>query len=365
MNQSLRRGPIEIEEQYGKGLQTHGHVFDAGDACARLELNSVLLKLNSGLVELISSFIKNLGRTKMQLDYEGLTALSDASRVQARNSLSSLSQRLSPPLYGHLGARAANDDNKIHKKKSRTADAAGKSAPRHRHKAIPEGEYYTISKQDSETQIALVRPAPRARRTLSMDSAKTGSSRTPIQKEARTGKASNRAARRSSSTGRDKAAPTPPMPLTTDDTNILQPIREAITTPVTASRSQQAGGRMPEAQNPPPRTSPGPTQHTAQGVKNASLGVSTVLELTAIPRRRPTVYTETMYTMTTASTKLGEIPMTKWTMPYDFAEAERLNTLAETTMWVNTQEPTGRKKPGLIKRLFGRKSISSGGEVIA
>lgn len=40
-----------------------------------------------------------------------------------------------------------------------------------------------------------------------------------------------------------------------------------------------------------------------------------------------------MYSIATDSTKLGEIPLHKWTVPYDFEAMERLNEEAEKYGW--------------------------------
>lgn len=47
-----------------------------------------------------------------------------------------------------------------------------------------------------------------------------------------------------------------------------------------------------------------------------------------VPRRRADKPTPSTYTFASASTKLGQIPQRKWTTPFDYAEARRLNALA-------------------------------------
>lgn len=54
---------------------------------------------------------------------------------------------------------------------------------------------------------------------------------------------------------------------------------------------------------------------------------------TATRRRRKPSITPTMYSIATDSTKLGEIPVHKWAVPYDFERMARLNEEAERYGW--------------------------------
>jgi hypothetical protein len=48
-------------------------------------------------------------------------------------------------------------------------------------------------------------------------------------------------------------------------------------------------------------------------------------------KRRLDKVTPSSYTFASDSTKLGEIPQSKWTTPFDYEEAERLNKMAVAT----------------------------------
>lgn len=356
LNQSLRRGPVEIDEQYVDGTLRLGHSFDSGDAHARAELTSVLLRLNSGLVDTISNFIKSSDSSKARVGYKALTTLSDASRIQARNSLVALGYRLSAaractslegPLGDHPKAGEAGDE------RDKTATKS-KKAPHRRHKSIPRGEYLAISKQDSETQIALVRPTSRAKKALSAESTssiKLGSPR-PL-KETASKKHHFKAARVSPSLDADnqrrrtehhrETRPGPP--------KCPQPA-----TPDELDRDALAQSRCLQTSLLPFNATPRETQIGLcinHPENNQQILSNPAPQTQVIPRRRAAVNTETLYTV--ASTQLGEIPMHKWSEPYDFEQAERLNTEAYTIGWVSGQNDVRQKKsPGLFKRLFRR-----------
>ena len=68
------------------------------------------------------------------------------------------------------------------------------------------------------------------------------------------------------------------------------------------------------------------------------------------PRRRADKATPSTYTFASDSTKLGEIPVTKWSVPFNHEEAERKNAEAEMTGWpvvVAPVEQKGRTRKGL------------------
>lgn len=65
------------------------------------------------------------------------------------------------------------------------------------------------------------------------------------------------------------------------------------------------------------------------------------------------------YSFSSDSTKLGEIPARKWTVPWDHGEMERLNAEAAATAAANAQVPPaeqGEKKKGLLGRFLRRGS---------
>ncbi|KAK4989218.1 hypothetical protein LTR28_001622, partial [Elasticomyces elasticus] len=109
---SLRRGPADIEQEYQYGYRAVGERFAVGDgkphrkardvesalttppAIAQSSLAATLLKFNTGLINIISSFLTG-GREDQRVDYASLTRLSDLSRKETIGSLRELYQRLS------------------------------------------------------------------------------------------------------------------------------------------------------------------------------------------------------------------------------------------------------------------------------
>ncbi|KAK7543487.1 hypothetical protein IWX49DRAFT_597889 [Phyllosticta citricarpa] len=91
---SLQRGPVEIQDRYELNRSHAGERFARGDATAHASLTEVLLKLNTGLVAIISSFLCH-GKHDSNLDYKSLAHLSDCSRSEAIDALDQLYQRLS------------------------------------------------------------------------------------------------------------------------------------------------------------------------------------------------------------------------------------------------------------------------------
>ena len=97
--------------------------------------------------------------------------------------------------------------------------------------------------------------------------------------------------------------------------------------------------RQVEPLPPMPNTAPLPHMHST----------------TDLPRRRKP--TPTYYSVASDSTKIGEIPMHKWTTPYDFDQMSVLNRQAYESGWPNNQLGGGNKKKRFgFSRLFGGKN---------
>jgi hypothetical protein len=63
------------------------------------------------------------------------------------------------------------------------------------------------------------------------------------------------------------------------------------------------------------------------------------------------------YSIVSDSTKMGEIPMHKWTTPYDFDQMSMLNRQAYEAGWPQNQLGGGKRKKRFgFSRLFGGKS---------
>lgn len=362
LNESLRRGPVEIEELYAQGLRTFGNSYSQGDQHACMDMATILMRLNYGLVDIISNFIRSPDSAPVRLDYQALTALSDISSLQARNSLAALSQRLAIPDPRQIfpSPQAPNGD---HTKETVKA--------RRRHKSIPEGEeYFSISKQKNETRIALIRPAGKAKRTVSTNSAKASSvdslkadkgssSKKPSINSARkVAPIPKGRSRRTADSEKDisrnlrepDAAAMSPPPTRTDLVGTLtQPAPPYyISQPVQASTKSSQLNILLRSDHQPIDSAATPQPHPQPHPQS--------LDQSAISRRRPDINTETICTIASTNTKLGEIPMHRWARPFDYEAAARLNAEAETAGWVSSQvRPRPQKSPGLLKRLFGRR----------
>ncbi|KAI9779760.1 MAG: hypothetical protein M1816_003429 [Peltula sp. TS41687] len=106
LTRSLGRAPEDIGREYEKDLAVLGDEFAKGDAIARASLAETLLKLNTGLVNIISSFLLAGHETRdAQLDYQSLIQLSEESRSNAVAALEGLYRRLS---VGPVASPATN-----------------------------------------------------------------------------------------------------------------------------------------------------------------------------------------------------------------------------------------------------------------
>jgi hypothetical protein len=81
------------------------------------------------------------------------------------------------------------------------------------------------------------------------------------------------------------------------------------------------------------------------------------LNIPSVPRRQDKA-TPSYYSFASDSTKLGEVPMRKWNVPFDFAEMDRLNREAEANGWQQQQalqqQQQNEKGRSRLRRWFGR-----------
>lgn len=346
LNQSLRRGPQEIEDHYAAGLQAVGQPFEMGDAHARSELTSILLRLNAGLVDIISGFLKKKDPSKLKLDYQALTTLSDASRDQARDALAALARRLSVANALHSAVSPAiKQRREVAVRRGSHGD--GKKSPHKRHRSIPVGDYIAISKRKNETQTAFVRPRLGNKRKISSDasnsSKKEGEAKINSPKRPKDALVTSipgspdalkpRQAERQLNALSDAFSHRP--------LDMSEPQRSAKITQVEGAQKPRMAPMHPPDIQQPLRVNPdSPTQIGRPG--------------------RAAANRDTVYTYASESTKLGEIPMHRWTIPFDFEEAERMNAEAETASWVAMQQAAkAKKRPGLLKRLFKRQPLAA------
>ncbi|KAI9838555.1 MAG: hypothetical protein M1819_004864 [Sarea resinae] len=106
---SMQKGPEVVRDEYEHGFARVGDTFAAGDVVAQASLAGTLLKLNTDLVNIISSFLCK-GHDTTRLDYASLIDLSEGSRAEAINSLSQLYQRLSQSSVIPRAPKCGNGD---------------------------------------------------------------------------------------------------------------------------------------------------------------------------------------------------------------------------------------------------------------
>ncbi|KAI7141973.1 hypothetical protein KC352_g29337, partial [Hortaea werneckii] len=113
LNRSLQQGPHEIHREYILSIQSTGDEVAVGDAIAQTSLAEILLRFNTGIVQIISYFLEKDNGDIVHLDYRSLTDLSDLARLETCRVLQQLcvrlSQRGSRPLLD--SRRAARDEN--------------------------------------------------------------------------------------------------------------------------------------------------------------------------------------------------------------------------------------------------------------
>jgi hypothetical protein len=302
----------------------------AGDAHAALA--TLALKLNNGLVSIISTFLTG---GKKKPDYARLTTLSEASRRDAIDALSQLSLRLSHSSLSLLlgGGGGGNNRRLI------GGGADKEPKPKPKPKRSKSGEKKSEAGSNirrihaanvSAPQLAIIRPKPRRaasggggsrspsaaptpksppppahRRTQSAAAAPTLAALTAAAAGATPGHA-----RAKSTPNPGPAAPPPPPPAP----RAMSPAQQLLiapppsraphhhqyhhqATPAPHRRANNSGDGMPPPPPPP-------------------------------PRRRREQPTPSVYTFASDSTKVGEIPMARWAEPFDFEAMARLNAEA-------------------------------------
>jgi len=327
LSKSLRRGPVDIQNEYERHYQAKGERFAVGDcnillplqprpaltdletAIAQASLAETLLKLNSGLVGIISSFLRR-GRKDAQLDYRSLILLSETSRQEAVDTLNRLSQRLSQSSLIPLQARHAVSTEQLSNKR-RPVKGSRKG----------QGQATTVRKvhlfNASAPQLAIVRPRPHNRHAPS--SSPSSSSFQP-----------------SPPPSYHSSPPNSPTMSTGQHPGPTYPFPPQYQTPSSDPRTTHNSLRAAAGRIPPPIPRK-PTQYRQQAANLAASSPNLPTHLPPPPPpflspehlplvgRRTDRTTPSMYTFASDSTKLGEIPMEHWNVPFDFEAMERAN----------------------------------------
>ncbi|KAF2846020.1 hypothetical protein T440DRAFT_250512 [Plenodomus tracheiphilus IPT5] len=370
LSKSLRKGPAELTETYAQCYYSGmGPQFARGDPIAHASLAETLIKLNTGLVGIIATFLnhdqKN-SKSHVRLDYKSLTNLSDVSRREALHSMTQLYQRLSQSQLqlqqfsaptcsrcgntGHTTCSSQNTTSEKDKRK-RTSSRQRVSGPVVTRMPI---------KTSSQPQLVVMRP--KATRKYSTSSNNSSATKSP-----------------------PSSAYTTPMSSPRSKYIAMAPIELPASTVVKGtmgvapppSRNQRIDsfdeprpttwphdykGYAPDQIHHPtsklPNFTAAPKRHVPSGEKKSSRQASPPVSPLPIKRRMEKI-TPSSYTFASDSTKLGEIPQRHWTRPWDYEEAERLNTEAaskpQPIMAVSEEK---LKKKGLFRKILRRGSAA-------
>ncbi|KAF2260978.1 hypothetical protein CC78DRAFT_619790 [Lojkania enalia] len=355
LSNSLRRGPAEIQSSYEKHYGKVGDRFARGDAIAHASLAETLIKLNTGLVGIITAFLNRDSRNShLNLDYQSLTNLSDASRAEAIDSLNQLYRRLSQsqiqvyriegcPRCGSMKHQdcigsVIRDSKALRGGRSPDMRKNNTSRPR---PTGPTVARVPMKSSPSQTQLAVVRPL----------NTRKGSSGSSISTKSRPAAATPPYA---SPMGSPLPQYTPIDPLSASP-----PPKSKNVHPKGRRRAGSIDGPRPNTwphirpdntvlpHLPPPKL-PSPQKSPPPGDRyTPSPGVGP-------SRRRADKITPSTYTFASDSTKLGEIPQHKWTIPWDYSEAQRLNAEALVNGYPLPVESKPKTKKGFLTKLLRR-----------
>ncbi|KAF2144743.1 uncharacterized protein K452DRAFT_306514 [Aplosporella prunicola CBS 121167] len=423
---SLSRGPVDIQRHYEHSYAATGEPFARGDAIAHASLTETLLKLNAGLVSIISAFLARGGSnsqtnntTAARLDYRSLADLSDASRADAIAALGQLHARLaqSQLLLNRIRPRCSHCGSTAHVATcngggdcgSSTADLVPPpSSKRHgrrsrRSRAAPDGGASIAlarvpkTSNGSQTRLVMLRPRgsrkptaassnltelppllpepppPRQFQQQQQQQQQQQTAKPPPQPEKLPASPSLTRPGIPAAVAAAFAAPSIPQPRSR-----IRPIR-AQPQPVPSTQPLN-----PASNNPKPK----PKTHLPPPFPTTTSSALTTHLFPPPPSYRPPSPLQSqpqhqhqpppphpplppfsppplsLLSFTSDSTKLGEIPMRKWAVPFDTAEAERLNREAAESGYAVAAPPrvdvegaekgAGKVKGGWLGRLLGR-----------
>jgi hypothetical protein len=333
-------------------------------AIAHASLAETLIKLNTGLVAIIASFLNHDqkgGKTHLNLDYKSLTNLSDASRREALQSMTQLYQRLS---QSQLQLQQLSHTSCI--------SCGSKTGPTVTRMPI---------RSSSQPQLVVIRP--KASRKGSSSSPSSAKSQSPSSSTYTSPLASPlplyiaEEPFEIETNGVIKGVLGGPVPLAgngrrrKDSFNVHDPRPTTWPDPHPVSYSYPYVMQEHLSLPAPKLPSFTPTQRKPSSPPYKTWSPPSRGEKHALPppvslptRRRADKLTPSSYTFASDSTKLGEIPQRHWTTPWDYEEAERLNKEAAATSYsvapVVVDEKVGRKK-GIFKWM---KKGSGGGVAV-
>ncbi|KAF2204095.1 hypothetical protein GQ43DRAFT_469359 [Delitschia confertaspora ATCC 74209] len=342
LNDSLSKAPEDIRQEYSRNYDKSGERFAKGDTPSQVALTETLLKLNTGLVSIIATFLdhKNPSGTHLALDFKALTMLSDTSKEDVIKALNDLAWRLSQP---NAAIDQSKDIRNSRNTRSRTASHSPLKAPTIARVSV---------KSSSQTQLAIIRPRPRNQCKPSPLSPTSSSSR---KSSDTLSKLSASAARTTSSPTLSSSSAYTKFPRSRNDSLIGASNPMSINSIPQFPNTRQRHDSLIHNTSPLP-----PSPYTKNIVPITS----------QLPPSRnfSTASRTSNYTFLSDSTQLGEIPMRKWTYPFDYAEAERLNRQALEEPWPEKMiegkgvaKRKGKGLEGVLGRLRLRGGADGGG----
>jgi hypothetical protein len=307
-------------------------------------------------VRIISSFLSR-GKHEIGGECKSLTALSNSSRIETLEALGQLYSRLSTlDLHACGGCTSRNQAHATqheYRKPRASASPTGRRPARRSKTDDKNVSIATVTRLavegSSNTQLAIVRP--RNRRTTSSCS----------------GSSVNTTKSFSSTT---TAVPTPPMSPAAPPCCCHGPVDLHGHVPRVPLERRIDGGQVstlrPTGYVERPQTWPNRVDSQARPAMYPAPPGALLVKPPPVevqkketrPRRRQ-IETPSTYSFASDSTKLGEIPMHKWTKPFDYDEMERLNSLTETmeSVGISNQAEQAKesgKKKGLWKLFKGK-----------
>ncbi|KAL1632996.1 hypothetical protein SLS58_011253 [Diplodia intermedia] len=354
LSNSLRQNPVDIQRHYETNYAAVGEKFAQGDAIAHASLTEVLLKLNSGLVAIIGAFLTP-GKSDHHPDYKSLTSLSDTSRAEAVDALGQLYQRLSqsqlvldrvrhkcPSCGSHHHPDCASSTNLRQRGGCGNAKRIPGAKPKHRR---------------SQTELVMLLYSPVLKITatkqqrllwlICFDPRQLVLPHGPSPKASASSFAINLYLQRLGPTDLDRCVILPISPSSRLSSNITSPLLSpSLNVTLTSQLPWPSLNAMPtyhqlrslsrnqqqQQQQPQPRTSTSSNRSSSPSAVNLHLlHPSAQLSrhgMLNAPPPPPITASPSTYSFSSDSTKLGEIPMRKWTVPWDYAAMERANVEA-------------------------------------
>ncbi|KAK3308680.1 uncharacterized protein B0T15DRAFT_115427 [Chaetomium strumarium] len=138
LRKCLRSDRSLVERAYSSRVSESGKRFKKGDARAKTAVDRILKRLRNAIANLLRLSSRRDG---LDLDYESLMSLSNASRVEAIKAIDSLSRRLGGPSRSSIASSLSESSSKR------------SSATRHKHKrGSSSNTRSSASRQDNATE---------------------------------------------------------------------------------------------------------------------------------------------------------------------------------------------------------------------